>query len=129
MRSSDGRTTVWPVSPWRRALREERCLPATVRGPVELLAFSRLVSARLLEEAPFAVSVFKVSVMIFPICHWFTMRILGWRGIWLEVVEGEGVNKVGFGVTATSQKRRYGGASGQHGIWHQEAGLLAQSVR
>jgi len=57
------------------------------------------------------------------------MRILGWREVGREVVEGEGVNKVGFGVTATSRKRRYGDASGQHAIWHQEAGLLAQSVR
>src|SRR6266567_6708261 len=99
MRSSDGRTTVWPVSPWRRALREERCLPASVRGPVECLAFSRLVSARLLEDAPFAISVLKVSCIIFPICYGNTMRILGWRGVGREVVEGEGVNKVGFAVT------------------------------
>src|SRR5260370_37469889 len=27
------------------------------------------------------------------------MRILGWRGVGREVVEGEGVKKVGFGVT------------------------------
>src|SRR5271165_4097140 len=33
-RSSDGMTTVWPVRPWRRALRLERCLPSGVRGPV-----------------------------------------------------------------------------------------------
>ena len=33
-----------PVSPWRKALREERCLPASVRGPVEFRAFTRLVS-------------------------------------------------------------------------------------
>src|SRR6266700_1757973 len=98
MRSSDGRTTVWPVSPWRRALREERCLPASVRGPVDLLAFSRLVAARLLEESPFAISEVKVSFMIFPICHLITMRILGWSGVGREVVEGEGANKVGFGV-------------------------------
>ena len=36
----------WPVSPWRRALREERCLPAGVRGPVECCELARLISAR-----------------------------------------------------------------------------------
>src|SRR5437868_14634806 len=87
MRSSDGRTTVWPVSPWRRALREERCLPASVRGPVDFRAFSRLVSARLLEDAPFAISVVKVTSIISPICHLITMRILGWRGVGREAVE------------------------------------------
>src|SRR5260370_17835059 len=82
MRSSDGRTTVWPVSPWRRALREERCLPASVRGPVDFLAFSRLVSARLLEEAPFAISVVKesgiifLSVMEIP-CGFWVVGVLG----------------------------------------------------
>jgi hypothetical protein len=30
------------VRPWRRALSEERCLPAGVRGPVECIAFARL---------------------------------------------------------------------------------------
>src|SRR5258708_18078678 len=95
MRSFDGRRKVWPVSPWRRALREERCLPASVRGPVDFLAFSRLVSARSLEEAPFAVSVVKVSCIISPICYGITMRILGWRGVGREVVEGrEGIKWV-----------------------------------
>ena len=32
---------IWPVSPWRKALREERFLPSGVRGPVESCAFSR----------------------------------------------------------------------------------------
>jgi hypothetical protein len=36
----------WPVSPWRRALSEERCLPAGVRGPVECWELARLISAR-----------------------------------------------------------------------------------
>ncbi len=37
----------WPVSPWRSALSDERCLPAAVRGPVECAAFARFTSARL----------------------------------------------------------------------------------
>src|ERR1035437_2625182 len=39
-------TTVWPVSPWRRAFMEERCLPASVWGPVECWELARLISAR-----------------------------------------------------------------------------------
>ncbi len=35
---------VWPVSPWRRALSEERCLPASVLGPVECCAFALLIA-------------------------------------------------------------------------------------
>src|SRR6266404_2667397 len=91
MRSSDGRTTVWPVSPWRRALREERCLPASVRGPVDFRAFSRLVSARLLEDAPFAISVVTVSTIFLSPCDGIPMRFWGWRGGGGEVCEGEGV--------------------------------------
>lgn len=34
------------VSPWRRALREVRRLPAAVRGPVEWAALRRLAAAR-----------------------------------------------------------------------------------
>src|ERR1700719_3739456 len=45
-RSSEGRTMVWPVRPWRKALREERCLPASVRGPVDFWALARLIEAR-----------------------------------------------------------------------------------
>ena len=33
--SSEGRTVVAAERPWRSALREERCLPDAVRGPVE----------------------------------------------------------------------------------------------
>jgi hypothetical protein len=39
-------TTIWPVSPWRRALREDRCLPASVLGPVECCELARLISVR-----------------------------------------------------------------------------------
>src|SRR5947209_3966775 len=42
-RSSSVRTLTCPVRPWRVALKRERCLPAGVRGPVEWVAFSRLV--------------------------------------------------------------------------------------
>ena len=34
------------VKPWRRALSEERCLPAWVRGPVECWELARLMAAR-----------------------------------------------------------------------------------
>jgi hypothetical protein len=34
------------VKPWRRALSDERCLPAGVRGPVECRALARLMAAR-----------------------------------------------------------------------------------
>lgn len=34
------------VRPWRSALREERCLPDGVRGPVEWRELARLVEAR-----------------------------------------------------------------------------------
>src|ERR1700693_126751 len=37
---------VWPVRTWRHAVRAERCLPATVRGPVDFWAFARLIAAR-----------------------------------------------------------------------------------
>src|SRR5690349_16491685 len=37
---------VWPVNPWRKALREERCLPASVRGPVDFWVFALLTAAR-----------------------------------------------------------------------------------
>src|SRR6266849_3465966 len=43
--SSVGRTMVCPVRPWRRALSDDRCLPASVFGPVECCAFARLRSA------------------------------------------------------------------------------------
>src|SRR5580658_3411309 len=43
-KSSFGMTTIWPVRPWRRAFREERCLPSEVLGPVECCAFARLIS-------------------------------------------------------------------------------------
>ena len=36
----------WPVRAWRRAFRDDVCLPASVLGPVDLAAFSRLVWAR-----------------------------------------------------------------------------------
>src|SRR5580658_5981292 len=39
-------TTTWLVSPWRRALRAERCLPSGVMGPVEYCELRRLISAR-----------------------------------------------------------------------------------
>src|SRR5713101_7809372 len=84
----DHKLLIYSQLPWRRAFREQRCLPASVRGPVECLAFSRLVSARLLEDAPFAISVVKVSGIILSFCYVNTMRILGWRGVGREVVEG-----------------------------------------
>ena len=34
------------VRPWRKALRDERCLPAAVRGPVECWELARLMAAR-----------------------------------------------------------------------------------
>jgi len=44
--SSEWRTAEAAVNPWRRALSEERCLPAGVRGPVECCELPRLVAAR-----------------------------------------------------------------------------------
>src|ERR1700733_8156212 len=44
--SSVARTWERLVSPWVRAFREERCLPASVRGPVERSALARLAWAR-----------------------------------------------------------------------------------
>jgi hypothetical protein len=38
------------VSPWRSALREERNLPDSVRGPVECWALARLIWARVRGE-------------------------------------------------------------------------------
>ena len=45
-----GRTAEAAVKPWRSALSEERCLPDSVRGPVESFAFARLVAARWASE-------------------------------------------------------------------------------
>src|ERR1700678_424460 len=39
-------TTIWLVSPWRRAFRETFFLPSSVTGPVECWAFSRFISMR-----------------------------------------------------------------------------------
>ena len=44
-------TTIWPVSPWRRALREDFCFPASVLGPVDFCAFSWLMAARAAVES------------------------------------------------------------------------------
>ena len=41
-----GRTAVRAVRPWLRAFCEERCLPDSVRGPVECAELARLVAAR-----------------------------------------------------------------------------------
>jgi hypothetical protein len=38
------------VRPWLRALCEERCFPAAVRGPVDRWAFPRLMEARRLHQ-------------------------------------------------------------------------------
>jgi len=42
-----GMTMIWPVSPWRRALREDFRFPSTDLGPVEFWALARLMKARL----------------------------------------------------------------------------------
>ena len=34
--------TIWLVSPWRKAFKEEGLLPSSVRGPVESCALARL---------------------------------------------------------------------------------------
>jgi hypothetical protein len=39
-------TANWLVRPWRRAFREDFCLPSGVRGPVDFWAFKRLISSR-----------------------------------------------------------------------------------
>src|SRR5450755_630925 len=44
--SSAARTAVRAVSPWRSALSDERCLPASKRGPVESRELARLTAAR-----------------------------------------------------------------------------------
>src|SRR6185312_5428254 len=40
--SSAVRVSTWPVSSWRVALSDARCLPSSVRGPVDFWAFRRL---------------------------------------------------------------------------------------
>lgn len=67
-------TTSWPVSPWRRAFREERCLPAAVFGPVECWALAWLISVR-------------VGVISFNRMGAGLVGV-GWK---CEVVEGVGV--------------------------------------
>jgi hypothetical protein len=71
----------WPVSPWRRAFREDRCLPAGVRGPVECWELARLVSARWSEVGSGLVLVplFESDIGL-PFCYWVSMR-LG-AGVW-----------------------------------------------
>jgi hypothetical protein len=39
-----GKTTIWPVRPWRREFMEERALPASVLGPVECCELARFIS-------------------------------------------------------------------------------------
>src|SRR5579862_667825 len=43
-RSVGVRTLIWPVMPWRTALRLERALPCSVLGPVESWQLRRLAS-------------------------------------------------------------------------------------
>jgi len=64
---------VWPVSPWRRAFNDERCLPASVLGPVECCALARLICEGVISELRVA---------------WGRMGEGGWKR---EVVEGVGV--------------------------------------
>ena len=45
-RSSEGRTAEAAVKPWRSAFSEERCLPESVRGPVESRELARLMAVR-----------------------------------------------------------------------------------
>src|SRR5580704_14917172 len=45
-RSSEGRTAEAAVKPWRKAFWEERCLPESVRGPVECCELARLTAVR-----------------------------------------------------------------------------------
>ena len=40
--SSGVSVSTWAVSPWRVALSDARCLPSSVRGPVDFCAFRRL---------------------------------------------------------------------------------------
>jgi hypothetical protein len=42
----------WLVRPWRRAFKEDFCLPSVVRGPVDFWAFKRLISARFMSVSP-----------------------------------------------------------------------------
>src|SRR5271170_6454605 len=44
--SSEGRTAEAAVKPWRSAFWEERCLPESVRGPVECRELARLMAVR-----------------------------------------------------------------------------------
>ena len=41
-----GQDAVRAVRPWRNAFSEERCLPDSVRGPVECAELARLTAAR-----------------------------------------------------------------------------------
>ena len=41
---------VWPVGPWRKAFNDERCLPASVLGPVECCAFALLISVGVISD-------------------------------------------------------------------------------
>ena len=45
-RSSEARTAQAAVKPWRSAFNEERCLPESVRGPVECRELARLMAVR-----------------------------------------------------------------------------------
>jgi hypothetical protein len=75
------------VRPWVRALRAERCLPASDRGPVECWEFARLIAARLIgSQGDGAIAVEAILSPGFGITH-------GWAGIGgggAQVVEGRG---------------------------------------
>src|SRR5580704_17898747 len=74
-------TTIWPVSPWRSAFREDCFLPASVLGPVECWAFSRLISALCGED----ICLFPFLVCLSHRREWGELR---WER---EVIEKSGV--------------------------------------
>ena len=75
--SSEGRTAEAAVKPWRNAFCDERCLPESVRGPVECRALARLMAAR--SAGARWGDVIGVGDMGRP-RNWDSMRGGGWRG-------------------------------------------------
>src|SRR5580658_1699902 len=77
-------TTVWPVSPWRRAFREDCFLPSAVLGPVECCELARLISDRL------GVVILAPSVLVY---QWVCGVRAGGSGRWLKGGELEGARE------------------------------------
>ena len=84
-RSSEGRTTILPVRPWRSALIATFCFPSRVLGPVDFWALAR-----------FAAACLGVGMGLAP---WWVYH--GWRGKlrgkWRRIV-GKWFGVLGLGI-------------------------------